>query len=54
MIPLFLFMTGVVDIVTRENGGAFQRIYGLALVPWIGVESYALIRSRALQDTTPR
>jgi hypothetical membrane protein len=44
MIPMFAVMIHVIDIVAPSNAGAFQRFYALALVPWIGVGSYALLK----------
>ena len=49
MLLLLAPMMGVGGLVTRANVGAFQRAYALAMFSWIGVASWALLRS-----STPR
>jgi hypothetical membrane protein len=43
-IVMLAIMMGVGSLVTRANVGAFQRLYALANIPWIGVASYALLK----------
>lgn len=44
MAAMFLVMMGIGDLVTRANVGAFQRMYALGILPWIGVAAWALDR----------
>ena len=41
-LVLFAIMMGVGSFVRRANVGVFQRIYGLTIIPWIGIAAYAL------------
>jgi hypothetical membrane protein len=43
-LALVVIMMGVGELVTRANVGLWQRFYALAIMPWIGVASYALLR----------
>ena len=44
MTAMFLVMMGIGELVTRANVGAFQRMYALGILPWIGVVAWALDR----------
>lgn len=41
-LALFAIMMGVGELVTRANVGIWQRLYALAMLPWIGVASVVL------------
>lgn len=43
-VLMLAIMMGVGSFVTRANVGAFQRLYALANIPWIGIASYALLQ----------
>lgn len=45
MAAFFAIMMGVGQLVTRANVGIFQRLYSLALFPWIGIAA-AVLRSK--------
>ena len=42
---LLAVMFGVGDLVDGSNVGLWQRAYGLAMYPWIGVTALALLAS---------
>lgn len=46
-IAMFAIMMGVGGFVTRANVGVFQRAYAIALIPWIGVASHAILKRSA-------
>ena len=56
MLVLFAVMMGVGEWVTRDNVGLLQRIFALAMFPWIGVAACVLLRetSSAETDSVPR
>lgn len=43
-LVLFAIMMGIGGFVTRANVGVFQRVYAIALIPWIGVASHAILK----------
>ena len=42
MTAMLLVMMGIGGLVTRANVGAFQRMYSLGTLPWIGIAAWAL------------
>jgi hypothetical membrane protein len=51
MLAFFAIMMGVGSLVTRANVGVFQRLYALAMFPWVGVAAYLL--GRELERSEP-
>ncbi len=53
-VGLFLVMSGGGGLVTHENVGLFQRLFTLAVFPWIGIASFVLLKTRPAGNARPR